>query len=413
MTDYIKNTLPSLYGKSRLDYQIQRYENATAEFEKLYSEKNYEYFSSPARTEIGGNQVDHNGGKVMAGAVDIDMIAVCAKTDDKIIKIKSQGYDAFEVDLNLFAQLALEKGSPSSLVRGIASAIKSRGYDVGGFCAYITSDVKEGSGLSSSASFEMLIAAIINHFYCGSRLSPTDLAKAGKYAENTFFGKASGLMDQMACAVGGFAGIDFSKTVSPEVHKILFNLENTGYTLCVVDTKSSHAGMTDEYESIPKDMKKIAGFFSKESLCELSRNDILSNINELREYCGDRAVLRAIHFFDENERVEEMMFCLKAKNFEGFLEAVRASGSSSYKLLQNVIPSEQAGNQALALALYLTENFLLGKGACRVHGGGFGGTIQSYIPSERFNDYTALMEKVFGKGCVYELKIRPQGAIKL
>lgn len=413
MTEYIKNALPALYGKEKAEEQILRYEKAAEEFGKLYGKQNYEFFSSPARTEIGGNQVDHNGGKVLAGAVDIDMIAACAKTDDGIIRIKSEGYEPFEVDLGLTAQISLEKGSPSSLVRGIASLIKSRGYEVGGFCAYITSDIKEGSGLSSSAAFEMLIAAILNYFYCGSRLSPTDLAKAGKYAENEFFGKASGLMDQMACAVGGFANIDFSDSISPEVHKIIFNLENTGYTLCVVDTKSNHANMTDEYESIPKDMKKVAAFFSKEMLCQLTRQDILTNIRELREYCGDRAVLRSLHFFDENERVGEMMFCLKAKNFDGFLEAVRASGSSSFRFLQNVIPKEEAGNQALALALFLTEDFLLGKGACRVHGGGFAGTIQSYIPTERFDEYVKLMEGVFGEGCVYRLRIRPQGAIKL
>lgn len=412
MTDYLENALLCLYGDD-FTYQKKRYIEAISKFSHIYNKKNFEVFSAPGRTEICGNHVDHNGGKVLAAAVNTDMIAVAAPLDEKIIKITSDGYAPIEVDLELLAGLSIESGTSSALIRGIATAIKCKGYPVCGFCAYITSDIKTGSGLSSSAAFEDLIGTIFNYFCCDSEFSPLDIAKLGKYAENEFFGKASGLMDQLTCALGGICEFDFKEQNFPKINKIDFDFDKFSHKICIVDTKSSHADLSDDYSAIPKEMKKVAGFFSKDELCELSKEDVLKNIEQLREFYGDRAVLRALHFFDENKRTQMAVEALKNNNFGSFLTVINSSGDSSQKYLQNLYSVSNAQYQSLVIALYLANEVLGKRGAARVHGGGFAGTIQAFVPDDILDAFINIMENAFGIGCVNILNIRSEGTVKL
>ena len=413
MNEVLKASIISIYGEENASKQIARYENAINEFTKNFGKENYEIFSAPGRIEICGNQVDHNDGIVLSAAIDKDTIAVCAPTDDKIIKIISEGFEPFEVDLDLIAGVSIESGTSSSLVRGIATAIKNKGYTVGGFCAYITSDVASGSGLSSSAAFEVVIGTAINHFYCGARLTSTDIAKVGQYAENTFFGKPSGLMDQLTSATGGLILTDFERPAVPKIHKIVYNFDNADIDICVIDTKSSHADLTEDYADVPREMKKVAGFFSCETLRGTTKEAVLSNIPSLRDFYGDRAVLRAIHYFEENERAIAASNALIAKDLPTFLDAINKSGQSSSELLQNLYSTKAPQNQALVIANYLCKNLLSGEGAVRVHGGGFAGTVLCFIPKSITRTVCEKLKAVFGEDSISLLKIRKQGAIKL
>lgn len=413
MNEILKSSIASIYGEENLQHQSNRFDEAISAFKRNFGDINYEIFSAPGRIEICGNQVDHNDGIVLSAAVNADTIAVCAPTDDKIVKIVSAGYEPFEVDLDLVAGISIESGTSASLVRGIATALKNKGYNVGGFCAYITSDIQSGSGLSSSAAFEVVITAALNHFYCGHRLTSTDIAKVGQYAENNFFGKPSGLMDQLTSSTGGLILTDFERPTMPKIQKISFNFDNAGYDICVIDTKSSHADLTSDYADIPKEMKLVAGFFSAETLRFATKQEVFENISSLREFYGDRAVLRALHYFEEVQRAADCAEALIAKDLPTFFKKVNESGESSQILLQNLYSTKHPENQALSIAVYLCKSILGNDGAVRVHGGGFAGTVLCFVPKQLANELTEKLSSIFGKDCVHKLKIRKNGAVKL
>ncbi len=371
-------------------------------------------FSTPGRTEIGGNHTDHNHGCVLAGSVDLDSVAVVVPTDDGIVSVHSVGYNkSFEVDLNDLAVNPDEKETTMSLIRGIAARFKELGLNIGGFKAYITSTVKRGSGLSSSASIEVLIGKIFGRLYNeGNEPDAVELAKIGQYAENVYFGKPCGLMDQTACAVGGIISIDFKDTKDPIVEQVQLDLAGLGYCLAVVDTGGNHADLTEDYASVPKEMKAVAAEFGKEVLRDIEMSDIIKNAGALRKKLGDRAVLRAIHFINDNKRVSKQIECIKNNDFDGFFGCINDSGNSSWEYLQNCMTTKNPLEQGITMALALTREYCKGfKYAARVHGGGFAGTIQAFLPISEFDGYCQTMENVFGKGCVTKLSIRGKGTI--
>ncbi len=409
----LNSTFTRLYG-SDSECTRQRYINCINQFKINFGERHsVELFSAPGRTEVGGNHTDHQNGRVLAGAVSLDIIACVSKNDNNTIRVLSEGYDVCEVCLDNLSVIENEKNTASALIRGIASRIMDLGYNVSGFDAYTTSNVLCGSGLSSSAAFEVLVASIVNEHFCNGELSPVDLAKISQYAENIYFGKPCGLMDQTACAVGGFVEIDFENPKSPIVENIQFDLETNGYKLVIVNTGANHADLTDDYSSVPADMKSVAKCFGKEFLREVDEDVFFESVCSLRHKVSDRAILRAIHFFGDNSRVLKQASALKENDINSFFAEVNASGNSSYDYLQNVYSSHNPLEQGISLALALTKRFLNNNGACRVHGGGFAGTIQAYIPINQVNDYISTMEVVFGHNCCYELNIRNAGAIKI
>ena len=371
--------------------------------------------SVPGRSEILGNHTDHNKGKVLAGAIDKDIIAIVSSNGTDKINLKSEGYEKDSVDLSLIDdKAAYPKYSSSSLILGIANGFKLSGFAFGGFDGYATSDVLRGSGISSSAAFEVMIGNIFNYLFCGGKIENTEIAKIAQYAENEYFGKPCGLMDQMACAVGGFVYMDFENPKSPEIEPISFSLSDAGYSLCIVNTGGNHADLNEDYASVPMEMKRVAAILGKEVLRGLTEAELLQKAPDIRAVAGDRALLRAVHFLRENTRVELARAALANKNIKEFFENVTASGKSSFEFLQNVYTTKNVKEQGLSLALLLTEGFLYGKeGAYRVHGGGFAGTIQAYVKREWVDEYTALMESVFGSGAVMRLNVRPLGACKL
>lgn len=400
--------------RNDLDKQRARYEKIDSEFEKLFGTSPTEYFSAPGRTEVSGNHTDHNHGRVVAAAVNLDIIAAVVPTGDGIIKVKSEGFDKIDVvdssDLSIYEE---EMTHSAALIRGVCAGLKERGYNVGGFTAYTTSDVLKGSGLSSSAAFEVLIGEILSHLYNDGRISFVEVAQIAQYAENVYFGKPSGLMDQMASSAGGFITIDFADTEKPVIEAMDFDPAANGCSLCIIDTKGSHAELTPEYAAIPAEMKKVAAFFGKDYLREITKEDVLNNIAAIRESCGDRAVLRALHFFDENERVDKLVAAIKAGCFADFLKLINASGESSYKYLQNVFAASLPHQQSVSLALYMCETLLGGEGASRVHGGGFAGTVQAFVPKAKLEGFISGIEGVFGKGSCHVLNIRPVGGTKI
>jgi galactokinase len=387
-------------------------------------------FTTPGRTELGGNHTDHNQGKVLAASIQLDQAAVAAPRNDEIVVFRSVGYPDVVVDLrgrpgsSPLEPDPAEEGTTEALIRGIAAEFERRGIRVRGFTANAASEVFPGSGLSSSAAVEVLFGSIFDNFYGEGKLSALELAQIGQKAENTFFGKPSGLMDQVACASGGAVAIDFQDTDHPRVTNIAFDPASAGYALCVVDTKGSHADLTDDYAAIPREMKAVARFFGKTVLRELDWKTVLSRADEIRKALGDRALLRAHHFFSENRRVDAMLNALEKTNsavdpqekqgaLSRFLALVNESGNSSWELLQNIFAPHKPREQGIALALAVTRDFIGGNGACRVHGGGFAGTIQAYIPLNAVPAYRTTMEAVFGPGAVTELRIRPVGAVEL
>jgi galactokinase len=377
-------------------------------------------FSAPGRTELAGNHTDHNRGKVLAAAIHLEITADVTQTDDNTVTFRSEhsGETSFpdvRVELSDLSPKTEERGTTAALIRGIAAEFKKRGYRIGGFSANAVSKVLPGSGLSSSAAVEVLLARIFDSLFGDGKLSPLEIARIGQIAENVYFGKPCGLMDQIACASDGAAAIDFKNEQQPAVRQIKFDPASLGYSLCIVNTGGSHADLTDDYASIPAEMKAAAALFGKQVLGELDKETLLSGASDIRKKLGDRALLRSIHFFDENERVEKMISALAETDMAAYLALVNESGASSWQILQNIYSSRNPQAQGISVALALTKDFLKKqkiKGACRVHGGGFAGTIQTYLPIDTINTYRAYIESVFGAGAVTELKIRPQDAIE-
>ena len=371
--------------------------------------------SVPGRSEILGNHTDHNRGRVIAASIDRDVIAIVSPNGTDTVNLKSEGYDKISVDLSCTRDKnAYPRYSSASLVLGVAAGFEEAGFSVFGFDCYMTSAVPKGSGLSSSAAFEVMIGNAFNHLFCDGAVSNERIAKIARYSENEYFGKPCGLMDQMACAVGGFVYIDFENPSEPETVPLTFSLSEAGYNLCIVNTGGSHADLNDDYASVPAEMKSVAEIFGQGELRGLSEADILGRIGEIRERAGDRALLRALHFIRENGRVSLARELLENKNLEGFFELVIGSGKSSFEYLQNLYTTRNVREQGLSVAIALTEAFSLEYGgAYRVHGGGFAGTVQAYVKYDLADKYTALMESVFGKGAVMCLNVREAGAVKL
>lgn len=400
-----------LYG-SQTDRQKKRYCEAVDEFNRIFPDyDDVSVYSAPGRTEIGGNHTDHQNGQILAAAVNLDIIAIAAFHDEPVIRIKSKGFEMDTIDISDLSVKENEKGKSSALIRGIVSRFEQLGYKTGGFDAYTTSDVLKGSGLSSSAAFEVLIGTILSEHFNGGRISPVEIAVISQYSENEYFGKKSGLMDQMVSSVGGFAYIDFKNPQNPEIKKINCDFDKTGYTLCISDTKGSHSDLTDDYVAIPYEMKQIAEFFGKSVLREVDEAEFYRCIPKIRENISDRAVLRSAHFFAETKRAEAEANSLEKNDFNEFLRLVNQSGKSSYQLLQNAYSCKNPAGQGIPLGIMISERVLDGKGAVRVHGGGFAGTVQAFVPDSLVNDYSNEINRIFGKNSCHIMHIRPYGGL--
>lgn len=407
--------LQLLYKEESISSQKMRYEAAIKNYKEYFASagENIRIFSAPGRTEVGGNHTDHNCGKVLAAGVDMDIIAIVEPVDEPVVIVKSEGFDECRISIDELTVVESEKNTTPALIRGVAKGLKDKGFSLGGFKAYATSNVLKGSGLSSSAAFEVLVGTIFSYLYNEGKIDPVKIAQVAQYAENVFFGKPSGLMDQMASSVGGFVAIDFKDVESPIIEHVNVDFDSFKHALCIIDTKGDHADLTPDYAAIPNEMKAIAQHFSVPVLRQLCKHDILLNINILREKFGDRAVLRALHFFDENKRVEKLVNALKRNDFQAFLNSINESGNSSYKYLQNVYSSSHIEQQGLGIGLNIAEFALSRKGASRVHGGGFAGTIQAFVPFELLKEFKMELEKVFGSGSCHVLKIRPVGGCEV
>ena len=371
------------------------------------------YFSAPGRTEIGGNHTDHQRGRVLAAAVNLDTNAAVRVNGSNLIRIQSKGYPMCQVDIRELTPVDAEINSTPALVRGVAARFAQLGCEVKGFDAYCESTVLPGSGLSSSAAYEVLIGTIINHLFFDGKVSQPEVAMIGQYAENVFFGKPCGLMDQMASAVGNLVNIDFFDKENPVIHPVSFDFASCGHALCIIDSGADHADLTDEYAAIPGEIKAVAACFGKEVLTQIDEADFYAKIPELRKACGDRAVMRCIHFYQENARVPHQVAALRSGDFDKFLSLVKQSGYSSWMYLQNVIPAGYKAHQDVAVALGLAEHFLQGRGAYRVHGGGFAGTIQAFVPFDILDSFVAGMDSALGEGACHVLSIRPQGGVEM
>lgn len=406
--------LKTLYGESAVERQRNRYISAIEKFSEIFPERDdIKIYSAPGRTEIGGNHTDHQHGCVLAAAVDLDVIAVVAFHNEGVIRLKSAGHSPNHVNLSDLSVQKKEMGSSSALIRGIASRFHEMGVQISGFDAYTTSDVLSGSGLSSSAAFEVLVGTIIDSHYNHGKAGAVEIAKIGQYAENVYFGKKSGLMDQMVSSVGGLVSIDFHDTENPEIKSFPYDFEASGYCLCVTDTKGSHANLTDDYVAVRSEMESIAVQFGKAFLRDVNENEFYSTIPKLREKCSDRAVMRAAHFFAENRRAVLEANALSEGNMNYFLELVRQSGESSANLLQNLYSCSQPTEQAISIGIMLSKSILGRNGTVRVHGGGFAGTIQAFVPVEKVNEYSQEMNRIFGDRSCYILRIRPVGSIEI
>ena len=405
----------NLYADTKA--QAERFAAALDSFIALYGDEDDEVgiFSVPGRSEISGNHTDHNRGCVLAGAIDRDIIAVASRNTDGKVNFKSEGYPKISIDLSEIDEPDnFENYSSAALIAGLAKGFTNSSYSIGGYNAYATTEVLKGSGISSSAAFEVMIGNIFNYLYNDGAVSNVEIAKLSQYSENVYFGKPCGLMDQMACAVGGFVYIDFEDPKNPIVDPIAFSLTDAGYSLCIVNTGGNHADLNDDYASVPYEMKAVAKALGQDALRGFTEADIIKNIPALRETLGDRAILRAIHFVRENNRVGTIRAALKNSDVDAFLNGILASGASSFKFLQNVFTTINVKEQGLSLALALAEGYLDGKNcAWRVHGGGFAGTIQVFIKNEYVDGFVALMDSVFGEGAAMNLKIRPVGACRL
>lgn len=395
-----------------LEYQKQRYIKAIDEFMKLFpDEKNVAIYSAPGRSEVCGNHTDHQRGKVLATSINLDAIAVVAPADNMKVVLKSDNMPMENIDLKELGLFEDEKETTTALIKGVIAKLSELGYKIGGFKAYVTSDVLMGAGMSSSAAFETLIGTIISGLYNDMSVPAVEIAKIGQFAENIYFGKPCGLMDQMACSVGGMVTIDFEDEKNPKVKSVESDFETAGISLCIVDTKGSHADLTPDYTAIPVECKAVAECFGKEVLREVSEEEFYANIAELYKATSGRAVLRAIHIFEENKRVEEAVAYLSDGNYNGFMQVIDRSGTSSMKYLQNIYSPSQIDSQNMTVALALSESVLKDNGVCRVHGGGFAGTIQAFVKNDAVADYKKSIEAVFGEGACHVLKVRPYGGI--
>ena len=400
---------------SNVSDEAKRIDCLLDRFAECYGDRDAFVFSVPGRSEILGNHTDHNNGVVLAGAIDRDIIAIAAKNDDGVIRFFSEGYSPDEVEISKCDNPDnFTKYTSASLIAGVVDGFCKNGYSVGGYDVYSNSEVLKGSGISSSAAYEVMIGNIMNHLYNDGKVDNKEIAKLAQYAENKFFGKPSGLMDQMACAVGGFVHIDFAKVGEAVVQPIAFSLKDQGYSLVIVNTGGNHADLNDDYAAVPGEMKGVAAIFGKDVLRGLKEEDLISRASEIRCALGDRAFLRALHFIRENDRVNSAKDALSAKDISRFLGLVTRSGESSFKYLQNVYTTQNVEEQGLSLALALADGYLSSRqGACRVHGGGFAGTVQVFVKNEDLDGLVSLMSRVFGDGAVMTLNIRPLGAIKL
>lgn len=399
-------------GSSELGEKRER----LARLMKLYGEKfgiesEVSLFSSPGRTEMGGNHTDHQHGCVLAGPVNLDMLACAGVNGGKMACIHSDGYPAIEIDLTELTPKQEEEGTSAALVRGIASRLHEMGYTIGGFNACVDSTVLGGSGLSSSAAYEILIGIIMNHLFCEDALDAITIAQIGQYAENQFFGKPCGLMDQLACAVGGIISIDFNDPATPVVNKIHYDLRSSGYVLCIIDSGADHADLTDEYAAVSAEMRAVATCFGKEFLREVDEKEFWSQLAKVRQQAGDRAVLRAMHFFADNKTALKEAQALEKDDFQYFLSLVNQSGRSSATQLQNLFCTARPQEQAVPLTIALAQHLLGGEGAVRVHGGGFAGTVQAYVPMAQKEAFREGMEAVLGEGSCHFLFIRQEGGI--
>ena len=399
--------------ESVIAHQEERYVKAMAEYQKLYGDREVEVYSAPGRSEVGGNHTDHQHGMVLATSINLDAIAIVNKNEDMTVRVVSEGYDMIVIDANDVEKVDKEEGTSIGLIRGVLAGLKERGYKIGGFNAYVTSDVLIGAGLSSSAAFETIIGTIVSGLYNDMQISMVEIAQIGQYSENVYFGKPSGLMDQTACAVGGLIHIDFKDPKAPVVEKVDVDFENHACSLCIVDTKGSHQDLTPDYAQIPADMKAIATYFGKEVLRDVDEKEFFAAIPALREKLGDRPVLRAMHFFGDNARVAAQVASLREGRFEDFLNMIKASGDSSFKYLQNVYSVKNLSRQEMAVGLAFSDVILKGRGVSRVHGGGFAGTIQAFVPNDIVDIYKKNMEDIFGQDACHVLKIRKYGGMKV
>ena len=413
----ISHLYKDLYGdKYDRNDMDRRYESLLRRHEELFgvSEDKVALFSTAGRTELAGNHTDHNLGMVIAGTINLDTIAAVSLRDDSKVIVNSEGFPEVVVDITDLEVRKEEENTTHALLRGIAKAFTDRGIKIGGWQANTTTRVLKGSGLSSSAAIEVLCAEIFNNLFNEDKLEPVELAKISQYAENVYFGKPSGLMDQIGCAQGGVVGIDFKDNKNPVLTPIAVDFEKFGYDLVIVDTKGNHADLTGEYAAVPVEMKEVAAFFGKSVLREVDYEEFINNLPKLREKIkNDRAILRAFHYFNENLRVKAMLDCLKEDDFDSYLYYVEESGNSSFKYLQNVYPAINVKEQGLSIALAVSEDFLYGEGVCRVHGGGFAGTIQAYVPKDLTEAYIELIDSIFGPGSATVLAIRKKPTCRL
>lgn len=412
-TKYDQNLLNLSIDKKQLELEKARYIHAIETFISLYGDQDIEIYSAPGRSEVGGNHTDHQHGCVLAAAINLDIIGVVSKTTDGIIKVVSDKYDIEPVSCKELEINEAEAGTSKALIRGVTKRLDELGYQIGGFNGFFTSNVLVGSGMSSSAAFEVLVGTVLSGLYNEMKVDPVCIGQVGQYAENVYFKKPCGLMDQCASSVGSLISIDFKDPNQPLVDKIDVNFSKFHHSLCIVDTKGSHADLTDDYAAIPAEMKHVASCFKKDVLRDVDEKEFYEKLPELRSVCHDRELLRAIHLFEENKRVSKEVDALKKEDFEAFKKAFVASGDSSFKYLQNVYSNKDHTNQGVSLALCLSQNILGYHGVCRVHGGGFAGTIQAFVEDDFVSTYKQEIEKVFGKDSCHVLKVRNIGGCKV
>ena len=419
-TDFLKKfektIFNAIYSGEDWNFHMERWIRLIRIHENRYNDLSPRLFSAPGRTELAGNHTDHNKGVVLSATIQMDTIAAVTRREGSgnFVEIISEGYPPASVNLSQLARVEAETGTSDALLRGIAASMVRRGGHIGGFSASTTSRVPKGSGLSSSAALEILIGSIFNELYNDGRFTPVELAQMGQEAEENYFGKPCGLMDQISCSVGGTLVIDFAQATTPGIHQVNFNPKAAGFTLAILDSGGDHADLTADYSAIPTEMRSVASVLGAEYLGEVDERRFMSNIGKIREKCGDRAILRALHFFSENRRVHSMVRSLERDNIGAYLEGMRQSGNSSFCFLQNVFSPGNIANQSLSLALALSEAFLGESGAVRVHGGGFAGTIQALIPNKSYSKYKKFIEGYFGEDALIPLSIRrlPAGELR-
>ena len=400
--------------EQRVPYNRERYIRAIDRFTELFpSEKEIEIYSAPGRSEVCGNHTDHQNGMVLATSINLDAIAIVAKAEEPVIRLVSGDFPMEEVDVADLSMKEEEQSTTTALIRGVAAGMKERGHKVGGFTVYITSDVLMGAGMSSSAAFESLIGTILSGLYNDMKVSSIEIAQIGQYAENIYFGKPCGLMDQMACSVGGMIFIDFKEKEHPEVRQVHTDFEKAGLSLCIVDTKGSHADLTPDYAAVPAEMNQVAQALGREHLREVPRETFFKELPKLWKETSGRAVLRAIHFYEEEDRVLRGVKSLEESDYQGFLDVIKASGDSSAKYLQNIYSPKDVDSQNVTVALAVSESILGENGVCRVHGGGFAGTIQAFVKNEAVAAYKEQIEAIYGDDSCHVLKVRLQGGIRV